>query len=85
MPEQSGSTGTETKREKSQIRGFWVGTIAFVLGFGLWLVDCIYCDALRDVRETVGFPWGWLLQLHGWWHIATAVGAGKFIEVVRNI
>lgn len=27
-------------------------------------------------------PWGFLLELHGWWHILTAVGAQTFMIMI---
>jgi dihydroceramidase len=30
-------------------------------------------------------PWGFLLELHGWWHVLTAVGAYVFMVMVDSL
>lgn len=62
------------------------GAIAmFLLGYLLWNIDLEYCAELRGLRARVGVPWAFGLELHGWWHVLTAVGADMFIRVVRDI
>ena len=56
-----------------------------VLGYVLWNIDLEFCAELRSLRERVGLPWAWLLELHGWWHILTAIGASQFMDVVREM
>lgn len=51
----------------------------------MWNIDFEYCAELRMLREQVGLPWAWLLELHGWWHILTAVSANQFMEIVREL
>ncbi|OKL55422.1 hypothetical protein UA08_09326 [Talaromyces atroroseus] len=43
------------------------------------------CQELRNLRKSVGLPWAWLLELHGWWHILTAVGAAQYMELISNL
>ncbi|KAI5306545.1 hypothetical protein KEM56_000347 [Ascosphaera pollenicola] len=45
-------------------------TVAYIT----WCFDTIICDALRRNRAYLGLPWAWLLELHGWWHLLTALG-----------
>ncbi|KAF1833032.1 hypothetical protein BDW02DRAFT_589979 [Decorospora gaudefroyi] len=54
-------------------------------GYLLWYVDLEYCAEMRRVREGVGVPWAWLLGLHGWWHVLTAVSASWFMDIVREL
>lgn len=56
-----------------------------LLGYLVWNIDLEFCAMLRDVRERVGLPWAWLLELHGWWHILTAIGADRFMTVAREM
>ncbi|KAI6081719.1 ceramidase [Hypoxylon rubiginosum] len=56
-----------------------------ILGYGLWNVDLELCAQLRSLRESVGLPWAWLFELHGWWHILTAWAANVLIEVIREV
>jgi dihydroceramidase len=56
-----------------------------LLGYALWNIDLEYCAELRRLRQRVGMPWAWLLELHGWWHILTAVSASWFMDIVREL
>lgn len=64
---------------------FWSATLVMALALVLWTVDLTWCPPLRALREAVGQPWGVLLELHGWWHVLTAVAASKYIELIREI
>ncbi|KAI2731836.1 hypothetical protein CBS147332_975 [Penicillium roqueforti] len=61
------------------------GAAIFNLGYWLWLVDQWACGFLTEVREEIGLPWAFLLELHGWWHICTGIGAYIFIAVVDHL
>lgn len=37
------------------------------------------------MKRSIGMPWGFLLEFHGWWHILTAVGAYTFIAMVEKL
>jgi dihydroceramidase len=51
------------------------GAIIFVSGFGIWNVDNFICGFLTDTKRELGMPWSFVLELHGWWHIFTGMGA----------
>jgi dihydroceramidase len=55
------------------------------LAFLVWNIDLEMCQELRKVREALGLPWAWLLELHGWWHILTAAGAAVYMELIRDL
>ena len=58
-------------------RGRWaLALLAF--GYGLWHVDLEFCAELRALREQIGLPWAWLLELHGWWHLGNRYFSGNF-------
>ncbi|ORZ25106.1 ceramidase [Absidia repens] len=60
----------------------------FIVSFGLWNVDNIFCPYLREFRTMVPYGIGALTQLHGWWHLGTSVGCYYFtvyIEWVHQI
>ncbi|KAB8237531.1 ceramidase [Aspergillus alliaceus] len=61
------------------------GAVIFNSGFYLWLIDGWACGFLRSAREKIGLPWAFLLELHGWWHIFTGIGAYIFIAVVDHL
>jgi len=46
------------------------------------VVDGGFCAELRAVRQSVGLPWAFALELHGWWHVLTAVGAAAFVRLI---
>ncbi|MCJ1300871.1 hypothetical protein MMC08_003670 [Hypocenomyce scalaris] len=57
--------------------------VSFGGGFALWLVDIFACGRLLSMRRRIGMPWGFLLELHGWWHILTGIGSYIFIVLVE--
>lgn len=78
-------TGRSDSDKKNLMRQFWAAVGSLVLGFAIWNVDLEYCFGLRSIRTAVGLPLSWLLELHGWWHVLTAVGAMKYFQLVRNL
>lgn len=72
--------------EKSRLgKQFWAATGTMALGIIVWVIDLELCPPLRRLRELVGPPWEYVLELHGWWHILTAIAASKYIELIRDI
>lgn len=63
----------------------WQAIGICLFGYLLWNIDLEYCMELRALRERLGLPWAWGLELHGWWHVLTAVGAARFMNVAREI
>ena len=61
------------------------GAIIFVSGFGIWNIDNVLCSSLTQAKRTIGMPWSFILELHGWWHIFTGVGAYIFIALVEYL
>jgi dihydroceramidase len=49
--------------------------VIFVSGYVIWNIDNYTCAWLRQTRRAIGMPWSFLLELHGWWHIFTGIGA----------
>jgi dihydroceramidase len=77
-------------RFEGEQRRYWtgefrVGGLCFLMGFVVWVLDSAYCGALRETRKELGVPLGFLLELHGWWHVLTAVGAGYCIRVMKEL
>ncbi|KHN96838.1 Ceramidase [Metarhizium album ARSEF 1941] len=66
-------------------RRTWRAVFISALGYVLWNIDLEYCAALRNIRRQVGLPWAWLFELHGWWHVLTAIGAAQFMDVAREV
>ncbi|RFU25931.1 hypothetical protein B7463_g10397, partial [Scytalidium lignicola] len=59
--------------------------VFFLVAYALWNIDLEYCAELRRLRERVGLPWAWLFELHGWWHVLTAISASRFMDIVREV
>ncbi|KAI1326866.1 ceramidase [Xylariaceae sp. FL0255] len=51
----------------------------------IWNIDLEFCGQLRKLRGQLGLPLAWLLELHGWWHILTAMSATRIMDVVREV
>lgn len=58
-------------------------TLAFA--YFIWHVDLERCGVLREWRAAIGLPFAWLLELHGWWHVLTALGASLYIRLLRDL
>jgi dihydroceramidase len=63
----------------------WQSIFTCLFGYVLWNIDLEFCAQLREWRGHLGLPWAFLLELHGWWHILTAIGASQFMNVAREI
>jgi len=61
------------------------GLAAFLFGYFLWQMDFIFCSELNALKRQIGMPWGFVLELHGWWHILTAIGAYTFMHMVEKL
>jgi dihydroceramidase len=57
---------TRVENAKAKKNMWWtivIGVTTFLSGFGLWIIDNEFCDALRFVRQQVGFPWAFFLGM----------------------
>ncbi|KAI9641847.1 hypothetical protein NHQ30_009714 [Ciborinia camelliae] len=59
--------------------------VIFVSGFLIWNIDNGFCASLTDIKRSIGMPWSFILELHGWWHIFTGIGAYIFIALVEYL
>ena len=41
--------------------------VVILTAWVLWNVDNVTCTYLRQIRRAIGMPWGFLLELHGWY------------------
>ncbi|KAL3481745.1 alkaline ceramidase family protein [Aspergillus californicus] len=80
---------TRTEPGSKRRRQIWgivrFGAVIFNVGFYLWLIDNWACAYLTKARAAIGLPLGFLLELHGWWHICTGIGAYIFMAVVDEL
>ncbi|PRP78474.1 hypothetical protein PROFUN_13651 [Planoprotostelium fungivorum] len=67
-------TDVQKRRTFAEMRKLQIiGAVMFLTAFILWNVDNVFCLELRKARRDMG-RLGFLLQLHGWWHIGTGIG-----------
>lgn len=79
-------TGGRPREEKARLLGLFGKAVAvLVVAYTLWQIDLEKCIELRWIREALGLPWAWLLELHGWWHVLTALGASRYIRLIREL
>ncbi|KAK4118952.1 alkaline phytoceramidase [Parathielavia appendiculata] len=73
-------------REKVKLVLRFRKAAALIVGaFLVWNVDLEMYLQLRAIRHKLGLPWAWTLELHGWWHILTALGATEYVDLVRAL
>lgn len=56
-----------------------------LLGYFLWNIDYHLCSHVTAFKRAIGLPWGFLFELHGWWHLGTAVGAYTGMALVEYL
>ncbi|KAJ5092281.1 alkaline ceramidase family protein [Penicillium alfredii] len=80
---------TQTPADSVSRKQVWgivrFGALIFNVGYWCWLLDRWACGFLQSSRATIGLPLAFLLELHGWWHIFTGIGAYIFIAVVDHL
>lgn len=60
-----------------------LATFCAFAAYALWNVDVHLCSSLTQVKRRWGYPWGVLLELHGWWHVLTAGASYTFLAVIE--
>jgi dihydroceramidase len=62
----------ENVRDTKILKTMWFmvvyGLTMFLGGFAIWNLDNQFCPQIRQLRRTVGLPWGIFLEGHGWWY-----------------
>ncbi|EJC98725.1 alkaline phytoceramidase [Fomitiporia mediterranea MF3/22] len=71
--EASNRIGLNEKRTITSL--YTSGALIFILGFAIWNLDNVFCNALSKWKALVGWPMAFLLEGHAWWHLFTTVGA----------
>ena len=56
-----------------------------MFGYFLWNIDFHLCSYVTAFKRSIGLPWGFLLELHGWWHILTGIGAYVGMALVEYL
>ncbi|KAH3680649.1 hypothetical protein WICMUC_000206 [Wickerhamomyces mucosus] len=70
---------------KKLIKLMKLGIIIFLIGYILWNLDVHLCSNWISIRRFIGMPYGFLLELHGWWHILTGLGVYYYIVYLEYL
>ncbi|KAJ5689570.1 alkaline phytoceramidase, partial [Penicillium macrosclerotiorum] len=72
-----------TRKNLRYISSF--GCACFAFGYFVWLIDGLACGFLTQTRHAIGLPLAFLTELHGWWHIFTAIGGYVAVAIVDMV
>ena len=56
-------------------------TLRYMVGFGLWNIDNVYCDHLKNIRSLSPVFAAPFTQLHGWWHLLAGYATHLHIQL----
>ncbi|KAJ4367522.1 hypothetical protein N0V83_007105 [Neocucurbitaria cava] len=73
----------ESRRKLKRMATFGISSGLF--GYFLWNIDFHLCGYVTALKRYVGLPWGFLFELHGWWHILTGIGAYVGMALVEYL
>ena len=59
-PETSSKLGPVRRKTISHL--YTNGTLVFLLGFAIWNMDNVFCNALSRIKASVGWPGAFLLE-----------------------
>lgn len=66
-------TCEEQRKKLGRLATF--GLSVGLFGFFLWNIDVHLCAYVTAGKHWMGLPWGFVLELHAWWHIFTGIGS----------
>ncbi|KAH8727469.1 ceramidase [Phaeosphaeriaceae sp. PMI808] len=78
----------KVKSEKSRKRLGSMATFGIssgLFGYFLWNIDFHLCGYVTAFKRAIGLPWGFIFELHGWWHILTGIGAYVGMALVEYL
>ncbi|KAI0033968.1 ceramidase [Vararia minispora EC-137] len=58
-------------KKKEANRLYTIGAGLFAFGFLIWNLDNAFCNVLTGWKRSIGWPAGFLLEGHSWWHVFT--------------
>jgi dihydroceramidase len=75
--------GNRSAAERRRLMGpFGKAVGCLVAAYTVWDIDLEKCLELRRLKDRLGLPSSWLVGLHGWWHVLTALGASMCIRLI---
>jgi dihydroceramidase len=73
----------QSRKKLGRMATFGIGSGLF--GYFLWNIDFHLCGYVTRFKHWVGLPWGFLFELHGWWHVLTGIGAYVGMALVEYL
>lgn len=73
----------ESRKKLGKMATFGISTGLF--GYFLWNIDFHLCSYVTAFKHYIGLPWGFIFELHGWWHILTGIGAYVGMALVEYL
>ena len=70
---------TDRHARQQLMKTMYWGVGLFLLGYVLWNLDIHLCGFWRNLRRSIGQPYGFILEGHGWWHIFTGSGVYYYL------
>lgn len=64
---------------------FSSGALLFALGFLIWNLDNGFCYTLTQWKQKVGWPTGFFLEGHSWWHVFTGIGTYYMFSGIQYV
>jgi dihydroceramidase len=77
--------GRSGDEKKKLLKAFGKSIGFLAVGYTLWQIDLEKCIELRQLKQALGLPWAWVFELHGWWHVLTALGASQYVRLIREL
>lgn len=60
-------------------------TATGLFGYFLWNIDFHLCNHVTAFKHRLGLPFGFLFELHGWWHILTGINSYVALSIVEYL
>ena len=78
----SGQVHDRNQRKKIKALATF-GALTAGFAYFLWNLDVHFCSTLTSWKRQLGWPWAALLELHGYWHIGTAISSYTFMALIE--
>ncbi|KAH9865691.1 hypothetical protein J1614_009277 [Plenodomus biglobosus] len=73
----------DDRKKLGRMATFGISTGLF--GYFLWNIDFHLCGYVTAFKHWIGLPWGFVFELHGWWHLCTGIGAYVGMALVEYL
>ena len=70
----------QMKKLGGSVQLYSMSFTAYTVGFILWIIELQLCLRLRQLRDSLSWPFQPVTQLHGWWHLLS--GGGSHLHIL---